>query len=841
MTTRTRLGSRGVTFTAVALAAAIVVAVARGATYPSTPFDFAHPGAPHDTRLTPAGGTNDRPLLVVVTQFPDEDQPTTTSRAAIDAKFFGDGGVTDYFRKSSFGKLTFSRASESDGVANDGIVHVDMAPTTYQTWAGTTEATRHQLLLQKADPKVDFAVFDRNGDNNVTEDELAIVEVQETRPENFNCAGARPVAAGTVLDGKSITGGNSRVAFGASSVNKITYIHELGHEALGELDHSYVTGRLDLMGPTCSSTEWSWDHNAWHKLHLGWVVPTVVVKDGYYDVGEWHATGQTYLLYDPDRGTNDYFLVENRTAKAGSLDEDASDRGLVIWRVEDTRFGQVAPRTPYVLVTPSGPQTMANYGGGSTDAWNPSDPSTPQDAMTADWADGTPSKLAVRAIGAAGDTVRAYFDVRGPGVLVDPSAAVQNVTMLQANPVSFPVLNTGEATDTFAFTLTGLPAGWTATTQTQSLAACSGDCTSGTATVQLTVPGNTPIGDYTLQAKGTSTTDAAVTSTSPVTVRVRKRATTLVYNGATTGDYSDPAALSAVVTDSATGQPLAGKPVLFVIGTQTPATIPTTGSTGVATSSLTLSQPSGSVQVSASFDGDGTYLASIDTDAFAITKETLSLAYTGSTLVALGSTPILSSTATEEPDGSPGDLTLAEAVFSLTPTLTTAPFSYTTGVGPTGLSTITATGLPVDIWSVTVAVPAGNRYWEGPTAAGGELVLFDPAAKFTGDAAGRDSAGAPIAVTFAARYDSRLRPRGAVTVRFSGGTFTAKDPLWIVHVGNVAVFEDVGTLNGSTARLRLRVDDNAEPARPDTFRARIGAYDSGTTAVTSGNLQSHPT
>lgn len=52
--------------------------------------------------------------------------------------------------------------------------------------------------------------------------------------------------------------------------------------------------------------------------------------------------------------------------------------------------------------------------------------------------------------------------------------------------------------------------------------------------------------------------------------------------------------------------------------------------------------------------------------------------------------------------------------------------------------------------------------------------------------------------------------------------------------------QDTVGLNGGQASLRLRVDDNAEPARPDTFRTWIGGYDSGTTTVTSGNLQSHP-
>jgi hypothetical protein len=77
-------------------------------------------------------------------------------------------------------------------------------------------------------------------------------------------------------------------------------------------------------------------------------------------------------------------------------------------------------------------------------------------------------------------------------------------------------------------------------------------------------------------------------------------------------------------------------------------------------------------------------------------------------------------------------------------------------------------------------------------------------------------------------------------VRFSGGSFVGKDPAWIVQVGNVAIFQQSGRLNGTPATLRMRVDDNAEPARPDTFAVTIGSYASETTMVTSGNLQSHP-
>ncbi len=244
--------------------------------------------------------------------------------------------------------------------------------------------------------------------------------------------------------------------------------------------------------------------------------------------------------------------------------------------------------------------------------------------------------------------------------------------------------------------------------------------------------------------------------------------------------------------------------------------------------------------VDSSFAGDGTYLSSSDSDSFTITKETLSFLYSGSTLLGLGTTPTLSSTATEQTDGSPGDLSLASATFSLAPTLTSVPFSYTTAVDASGTSTTPATGLPVDIWSVTIAVPTSNPYWQGGTAGATELVLFDPAAMFTGNAAGKDTADRTISIAFDYRYDKNPRPRGSISLKFSGGTYTAKNPIWIVQVGSTAVIQTTGTLNGAAATLRLRVDDNAEPARPDRFRAQIGAYDSGTVAVTSGNLQSHP-
>ena len=84
--------------------------------------------------------------------------------------------------------------------------------------------------------------------------------------------------------------------------------------------------------------------------------------------------------------------------------------------------------------------------------------------MSRTWRDGAGSNVAVRAIGRrrSDSSIRAYFDVRGPGVLVDPYTldvgGPVDVTPDEGNTISIPVMNTGEATDTFSFTFTGLPA-----------------------------------------------------------------------------------------------------------------------------------------------------------------------------------------------------------------------------------------------------------------------------------------------------------------------------------------------------------------------------------------------
>lgn len=78
----------------------------------------------------------------------------------------------------------------------------------------------------------------------------------------------------------------------------------------------------------------------------------------------------------------------------------------------------------------------------------------------------------------------------------------------------------------------------------------------------------------------------------------------------------------------------------------------------------------------------------------------------------------------------------------------------------------------------------------------------------------------------------------------AAGSFSGSSVRWVIVVGNQAIVEVGGRLNGGAATLRVRLLDGGEPAHgADTFRAVLkdagGAhlYDSGVVTVDRSNLQ----
>lgn len=547
--------------------AALIAPSAASAQYPNPLPDFSHSSAPHDELYSPASGDRDRPLLVIYYNFTDRAYPAGVDAPAIANRAFGGyPSVEDWFRTQSSGKLILARAAETDssngGAVNDGVVSVTI-PMTFDQWVAMPaphQAQHRKRLLEAADPYVNFANFDTNNDTKVGPLELGVAVVIVDSGRGGQTAWNDAVN----LDGVDI---EEPVDLTSTSTPLMTMIHERVHATVNAQDlYGFGMGPYDVMGRCgCTNTDFMLA-NAFQKLHLGWAAPMVVHRDGYYQVRATPASNDSYILYDWARGTDDYFLVENRDPQPGGYDNPFpgyKDPGLIVYRVDDrlTQRSMSDSERPIELIRPDGttpsggpsqnypdgcspipnePQRIgcAQYEGSNRDAFDPNDNATLERKMDAPWRDGTNSRVAVRAVHDAGDPTRVYFDVRGPGVLVDAWPIDRNgppgVAGNQANQIIFPVRNTGEAADTFDFTITGLPLGWTASTDTQNLQAGQ----DSTATVAVTPSALSPSGLYTLEALGTSTSDASVTTRDPFQVLQGAQADL----GVTITDSADPVA-----------------------------------------------------------------------------------------------------------------------------------------------------------------------------------------------------------------------------------------------------------------------------------------------------------
>jgi len=243
----------------------------------------------------------------------------------------------------------------------------------------------------------------------------------------------------------------------------------------------------------------------------------------------------------------------------------------------------------------------------------------------------------------------------------------------------------------------------------------------------------------------------------------------LTYTGGTSGQYSDPVALSATLKDLATSSPISGKTVSFTIGTQTATG--TTNASGVATASITLTQPSGAYTVTAFFAGDSNYQSSSDSKPFTIDKENVAITYAGDTLVftagpTISTAPVhLAAHLVQESDGYPDDLTLASVTFALfkssnlggTPDLT-----YDASANSAGDAYYDVASLPADVWIVRVTIKSGNLYWTQTSEGLGILVVSLPDLSATGggwipdsgSANGKDNFG------FTLKYNKNQAPKG---------------------------------------------------------------------------------
>lgn len=152
----------------------------------------------------------------------------------------------------------------------------------------------------------------------------------------------------------------------------------------------------------------------------------------------------------------------------------------------------------------------------------------------------------------------------------------------------------------------------------------------------------------------------------PLKEEPERTPTEIVYQGATSGQYSDLISLEAKLISESTGEGLEGKEVTFTLGEGAQEISAVTNEQGIANTNLALNQGGGDYTILAIFSGDEDFYGSSDSASFNISKEDTSLAYTGprSTSEVSGSTITLEAELSEL-DEEIGDLSGKNISFTI--------------------------------------------------------------------------------------------------------------------------------------------------------------------------------
>lgn len=330
------------------------------------------------TGVGPLGHEGAAPVLVVLAGF--SDHAGSTAAATWQQRWFGGtASVADYYDEVSYGKLDLQPAAETSGVTDDGIVgwlplgyaHPDPRNVDYATSAAVVGDA-----LVAADPFVDFAAYDTDGDAVIEPHELHLVVIMagyETAWAGADAACGPSVWAHRwvigvgepVLDGRTVGGegyatfGELHCAVGEEPGQPATIgimAHELGHD-LGWPDLYDVDLSSDGVGDWSLMAYGTWNAapggrsgsspahpDAFSKLLQGWVtaqhVSSTTTGLSLDDVAT--DADLVQVLDNPGgvdwgggaSGEGEYFLIENR--QLTGYDAGLPGCGLAVWHIDES-------------------------------------------------------------------------------------------------------------------------------------------------------------------------------------------------------------------------------------------------------------------------------------------------------------------------------------------------------------------------------------------------------------------------------------------------------------------------------------------------------------------------
>ncbi|UCC97394.1 MAG: hypothetical protein JSW66_16305, partial [Phycisphaerales bacterium] len=292
--------------------------------------------------------------------------------------------------------------------------------------------------IGKADPVFDFKAYDINHDGVLNPSELGIqivIPQNDTFGTNRYAAGREQPWEPLVVDGVRIEWISEAYIGSPPSAGLVA--HELAHLLLGAGDmyvyyfQPYMAGPYSLMDDSPSNPP---HLDPFHKLKVGWLLPRIVTSSGWYRIRNIETSSDALILYDPDRGQKEYYIIENRW-RGNSYDQYLPDSGLAVWHIiEDPEVFDALPAPPNASVQQWNAPEYQGWGRRAIrmirpiygpplnwSLWDGSDPSTGYDLLPLDpnpnhvtlkWVDGTPSAFSVHYFPGASPEMEVYIEVQ---------------------------------------------------------------------------------------------------------------------------------------------------------------------------------------------------------------------------------------------------------------------------------------------------------------------------------------------------------------------------------------------------------------------------------------------
>ena len=375
---------------------------------------------------TPTQTTGVARILVLLIQFSDTAANPSHDGAYFDSRLNATGGsvrsVRTYYQEVSRGALTLNATIISTWFTSAHPMSYYGADSS--TGVDDANGPIYRLVVEAvrlADPSVNFASFDTNGDGVV--DHLMVVHAgagQESNPGQKDLIWSHRWA---VLDADPTTPGSQSLTADGVQIYGYTMesedfvvgtvTHEFGHD-LGLPDLYDTDGSSHGAGIWDPMAEGSWNGNpagsspahmsAWSLMRLGWVTPTDVTTSLVgTSIDAVETSGKVFRLSIPGT-TQEYFLIENRQPLG--FDAALPGSGLLIWHVDDSQTSNDQDTHRLVDLLEADEASMGDHPVDASDPWHDTasgwGPETVPDSRAYD---GAATGWRVRDISASGATM----------------------------------------------------------------------------------------------------------------------------------------------------------------------------------------------------------------------------------------------------------------------------------------------------------------------------------------------------------------------------------------------------------------------------------------------------